>query len=246
MKRQRCGFTIIELLVIIAILAILAAILFPIVAQPREPAKVASCLSQHKQLGTGIMMYIEDYDGKFPMTANLSAPDKTLWTQAIFPYAKNKKVFLCPQAKRDLFWRKSSPTSLHATIWEERNYASIGLTSQLLFDKTGKNGFTKAIAINDIAQPADSVLLADTRNAEIDRPKTAYQGGYTFDPCSLQGKNGMPPIATPTTPVSVHNAITNRHHQHYGGIPITFADGHAKMFRPAELGKLQWRFRGCP
>jgi prepilin-type N-terminal cleavage/methylation domain-containing protein len=51
------GFTLIELLVVIAIIAILAAILFPVFAQARAKARQAACLSNLKQIGTGLMMY---------------------------------------------------------------------------------------------------------------------------------------------------------------------------------------------
>src|ERR1051325_9917038 len=65
---SRFGFTLIELLVVIAIIAILAAILFPVFAQARESARMSSCLSNLKQIGTGTMMYIQDYDEKYPNT----------------------------------------------------------------------------------------------------------------------------------------------------------------------------------
>lgn len=69
-KRQnaasRHGFTLIELLVVIAIIAILAAILFPVFAQAREKARQTACLSNLKQIGTGLTMYSQDYDGGFP------------------------------------------------------------------------------------------------------------------------------------------------------------------------------------
>src|SRR5437868_11477743 len=69
MRRQcRGAFTLIELLVVIAIIAILAAILFPVFAQAREKARMASCLSNLKQIGTGVVMYNQDYDERFPST----------------------------------------------------------------------------------------------------------------------------------------------------------------------------------
>jgi prepilin-type N-terminal cleavage/methylation domain-containing protein len=58
-SRRRCagGFTLIELLVFIAIIAILAAILFPVVAQAREKARQTACLSNCKQMALAFQMY---------------------------------------------------------------------------------------------------------------------------------------------------------------------------------------------
>jgi prepilin-type N-terminal cleavage/methylation domain-containing protein len=59
------GFTLIELLVVIAIIAILAAILFPVFAQARESARKTQCLSNTRQIGTAVTMYVQDYDEVF-------------------------------------------------------------------------------------------------------------------------------------------------------------------------------------
>src|SRR5438105_540150 len=65
-NRSRIAFTLIELLVVIAIIAILAAILFPVFAQAREQARRTQCLSNHKQAGLSVLMYLQDYDETFP------------------------------------------------------------------------------------------------------------------------------------------------------------------------------------
>jgi prepilin-type N-terminal cleavage/methylation domain-containing protein len=72
--RRRGAFTLIELLVVIAIIAILAAILFPVFAKAREKARQTACISNVKQIGMGWMMYVQDYDERFPPNNSPNAP----------------------------------------------------------------------------------------------------------------------------------------------------------------------------
>jgi prepilin-type N-terminal cleavage/methylation domain-containing protein/prepilin-type processing-associated H-X9-DG protein len=99
------GFTLIELLVVIAIIAILAAILFPVFAQAREKARQTSCLSNLKQLGTGLMMYAQDYDESYVLnntSVDVKYPDggtsdrHGAWAKLLQPYLKNVQIFSCP------------------------------------------------------------------------------------------------------------------------------------------------------
>jgi prepilin-type N-terminal cleavage/methylation domain-containing protein/prepilin-type processing-associated H-X9-DG protein len=88
------GFTLIELLVVIAIIAILAAILFPVFAKAREKARQASCASNEKQIGLGIIQYVQDNDEFYPTARDFNARGN--WAQQIYPYVKSLGVFKCP------------------------------------------------------------------------------------------------------------------------------------------------------
>jgi len=68
------GFTLIEMLVVIAIIALLAAIIFPVFASVREKARQASCASNLKQLGMGVLEYINDNDEENPPIEGYNEP----------------------------------------------------------------------------------------------------------------------------------------------------------------------------
>jgi general secretion pathway protein G len=77
----RQGFTLIELLVVIAIIALLAAILFPVFATARAAARKTVCLSNLRQIGIGLRMYADDYDGLAPAARDASdAFVPAIWT----------------------------------------------------------------------------------------------------------------------------------------------------------------------
>jgi prepilin-type N-terminal cleavage/methylation domain-containing protein/prepilin-type processing-associated H-X9-DG protein len=117
-RNGRRGFTLIELLVVIAIIAILAAILFPVFARAREQARKTACTSNLKQISMAMMMYVNDYDEKFPALSPFTGTGNCAhdpsggrgsticnndtfvqffgWALMIQPYVKNLQVFSCP------------------------------------------------------------------------------------------------------------------------------------------------------
>ena len=89
------GFTLVEAIITIVILAIIAAVLFPFFARPRENVHRPTCASNLKQIGLGLMQYIQDYDEQYPPTRNASGG----WAELIYPYVKSDQIFHCPAAK---------------------------------------------------------------------------------------------------------------------------------------------------
>ena len=105
---MRKAFTLIELLVVIAIIAILAAILFPVFAQAKDAAKKTACLSNTKQIGLGLFLYMGDNDDAYPgggqwipSPTNSNPGDPRIpFDLQILPYIKSVDLFFCPSDSR--------------------------------------------------------------------------------------------------------------------------------------------------
>ena len=110
----RRAFNLVELLIVLAIISALAALLFPVFWTARGKARDAVCSSNLRQIGLGIAMYQQDYDGKFPYASDpINRVTAALWTP-YFPqyaadipqmpllpatlttYIKTAEVFHCP------------------------------------------------------------------------------------------------------------------------------------------------------
>lgn len=177
--RLRHGFTLIELLVVIAIIAILAAILFPVFAQAREKARAASCLSNLKQIGLGIMMYVQDYDETYPTayqyknntatTNGGSAGGYIHYSAMIQPYIKNTNIWVCPSdANRGIApdnppcanWLDTSTPGCEAQVPRISYIAN----SSVLPRKRGPQDAPNVVGMAAIDAPADVIAIAEMTN----------------------------------------------------------------------------------
>lgn len=128
LNQMKRAFTLVELLVVIAIIAILAGILFPVFARARENARRASCQSNLRQIGLGLIQYSQDYDeiliadwyGSIADGPGDTRPPSDpivsyKWEDAAFPYVKSEQIFNCPSATGDAAvpyrYYKNIPTS---------------------------------------------------------------------------------------------------------------------------------------
>lgn len=104
----RSGFTLIEILIVLAIIALLAAILFPVFAKVRERGRTTACASNMRQIGTAFAMYTADHDGWMPLITYTS--QVCAWPDRLLPYIKSNQIFWCPSFPRGEY-QPGCPTS---------------------------------------------------------------------------------------------------------------------------------------
>jgi prepilin-type N-terminal cleavage/methylation domain-containing protein/prepilin-type processing-associated H-X9-DG protein len=225
--RVKWGFTLIELLVVISIIAILAAILFPVFAQAREKARAANCLSNQKQIALAFSMYSQDYDEVLPMAVDATA--NTWWETSIVPYVRNGGL-------GGILSCTSAPSRAHAY---SMNWSVNGRSLAAMRD------------------PADTILTADgvqaprLANPEDRLPQAgpyffySYPGlGESLWTVTPNLQNGVgDPNATiraelPDSDVDQAQGLMRfRHHQ---GVNASFVDGHTKYIRKGASRLRQW------
>jgi prepilin-type N-terminal cleavage/methylation domain-containing protein/prepilin-type processing-associated H-X9-DG protein len=171
-NRGSKGFTLIELLVVIAIIAILAAILFPVFAQAREQARKTQCLSNSKQLGLGILMYIEDYDETMIPMYNYGAPllrtngtvyrNDQPWTLMIQPYLKNADILVCPDNPGNTFVLATNVTPREELYGAYGfNYGYLNTFGGAEPNKAYSDYLWLGVTLATINRPANTVMLLD-------------------------------------------------------------------------------------
>jgi prepilin-type processing-associated H-X9-DG protein len=195
----------VELLVALAVLALLAALLFPVFAQAREKARQTTCAAHLKNLGTAVLIYMQDYDERFPLAAYaVSSFDFVTWHDLIDPYLRNKAVWRCPSSSVGLTDAGGKATTHYG--YNARYLTTIRLD---FANVTAQEAHSLAQA----AHPTETVLLTDAR------------ASLTPSWCGDDGKFLLPPSEPNTHCWGRPNFL------HQEGSNIAWLDGHLKWAR---------------
>jgi prepilin-type processing-associated H-X9-DG protein len=215
------------MLVVISIIAILAAILFPVLAQAREKARSAACLSNAKQIALAFSMYSQDYDELYPPAVDLVTG--AWWEPVVEPYVRGGRVggiLTCPTA----------PSRAYAY---SMNWSMSGRSQAAL------------------VHPANTILTADgtqaprLSNAEDLLPQAGPYFFYTYpglgEALWTAKPNFQTGVGDPNANIrtelpdadtdAAQGLLRFRHHE---GVNASFADGHTKYLRKGASRLNQW------
>ncbi len=227
---RRRGFTLLELLAVIATIGILAALLLPVLSKAKVKAQRTACFSNLRQLGVAWVMYgnenngylVPSYPGsqeawvKGDMTRTNEAGDLNLLQQGkLYHYVQNTAVYHCPTDRGVSIDGQLVPTvrSYAMNCFMGARDASLSRIPSTTDDSVVPF-FSKD---DELRRPSELFVLIDEDERSIDDGWfiTDPTGGIWFE---------LPALAA---------------HRHSSSFPLNFADGHSEVWRPRDSRTLQ-------
>ena len=225
------AFTLIELLIVIAIIAILASLLLPALTRAKGAAQLARCKSNERQMGIAVLCYLQDtgyWPGQESRGTNGGHP---LWFQKLEPYTRTtwtQPLYRCPGS---LFDRSKSPAFQSDSIdYGDYAYNEWGVpTSPLVplgtlglgpYGDHADNVLYLREAL--VAVPSDMISIADAYSdsvwqVSLDEGLT-HMNGYAYD---AHGSMLRARLAARARHTGVFNSL--------------FCDGHVEHMKPSRL-----------
>jgi prepilin-type N-terminal cleavage/methylation domain-containing protein/prepilin-type processing-associated H-X9-DG protein len=234
---RRSGWTLVELMCVIAVLAILAALLLPVLLSARARGYGAACTNNLRQLGQAVRVYCQDYDETFPPNGvsyfhELADLDR-LWIHPLRPYFRDPRVLHCPadnirNARRtfsdalpDQQDRADVPALSYGANWD-------------LMDAAARGEPQACVAA--LPYPAQTLCVADCTEPWAFGPVYIDKNGIRWS--HIAYANGPPVFDAPD--LYHHGGRSGMGHERHGASSnVAFMDGHV-AFIPADRFYRDW------
>lgn len=265
MQRPIKAFTLVELLVVLAIVLILAGLLFPVFSSAKASARRATCISQFRQAALATSLYTGDYEDKMvlvsyqPGSPN-SLTDRT-WVQLILPYLRNFSIFRCPSdfGKRPsqdaTFDQDLVPGDTDSRYYTASKRSNLGYNYLYLapaYMDRNERWWTVSRGMNEVASPSKTILFVDSV-WDVTPNGVPFGGGswLVLPPCRYANKDdqqidtfGVDNSQRLMTRNNANGWHTGRRSAnsfgfawpwHEGRMTVIRLDGHASSVTPAQL-----------
>ena len=199
------GFTLVELLVVISIIALLLAVLLPALAEARNAAKGVRCGAQLREIGFAVARYLDDHNDALPTAEKADrGPDSANWWQheaflatlELEPLPQGRSVLTCPSDPRPDWYNNRSSKPCWSSY--AANASCFGMR---------RGGSKRGRLISQVMKPAEALAFCDGQFNEGEPLVVGHQG------CVVQ-------------------AFAYRHRERASGV---FLDGHVESIRPEDV-----------
>jgi prepilin-type processing-associated H-X9-DG protein/prepilin-type N-terminal cleavage/methylation domain-containing protein len=193
---NRRAFTLVELLVVVAIIALLIGIMLPALSRARDVARATVCLANVRNTGLAIQMYANEHGSHYPPSScGLHGnPAETWWINALQPYASTRLLYRCPCDKAETFMDWADPPPI--AQWGNYRWASYSTNSRFDFEQFNR--------LDAVPHPMDTIYACETPESVIGADHVHPELWFN--------------ATAPTNDVA--------HDRHLGKANYLFADGH--------------------
>jgi prepilin-type processing-associated H-X9-DG protein/prepilin-type N-terminal cleavage/methylation domain-containing protein len=188
---RRTGFTLVELLVVIGIIALLIGILLPSLSGARESARSVASLSNLRQVGIGLLAYRNENRGFYPRHSSPSSQvPRTRWADDIYQYVQSTEVYLSPNLTEDERARMTAPfahtvdeTTGAPIEGHTKYFGGYGYNFQYLGNSRTPGGVAPFFAnASRIKAASQTIAIADTHGSKNGTSSWTSQAVYVVDP----------------------------------------------------------------
>ena len=238
--RNRIGFTLPELLVVIVIIVILVGLLLPAISSAKAKAQAAKCTGNLRQLGIATQTYVADH-GVYPVGIDASGPGERVWVwqtlvRSTMHNSQNTEVFRCPTAPLSAQWIPKFGSGLPARLGYLQDEVRMkpGGVSFMSYGYNVWGAFTHKTPNLGLGVFLGDKIWGETKEAEVVKPSEMIAFGDSNWDVKRKGDTNWSGF------IGMYEERQWPLELHKGRAEIIFCDGHVEpKKRPEIIGQLQ-------